>query len=259
MIGRKNQSATVGTRSPGCNVVCPDVFLSVPDETIVPPDVPSYLSSQGTLSERQDVCIRVEAGGGPQPNGHVVDTAGELTAESQLGLPNVCAPRALRNGERSSVVCEGLLSIRDNCCRHPNRSVDTQLIFFFFFFASNSFIFSPRSLPAGYDSAVVCTDCMENSSSYSKDPDYLTHGFGQAGGTEYQQHSLPPPYSHFHPAEHHDPASHAAPLCNGTPNGIRKDIQGSAYPKNHNTLQGNQQDRKGKTIGASSNANSLIP
>uniref|UniRef100_A0A8D3C331 Leucine rich repeats and immunoglobulin like domains 1 n=1 Tax=Scophthalmus maximus TaxID=52904 RepID=A0A8D3C331_SCOMX len=48
------------------------------DETIVPPDVPSYLSSQGTLSERQDVCIRVEAGGGPQPNGHVVDTAGIL-------------------------------------------------------------------------------------------------------------------------------------------------------------------------------------
>uniref|UniRef100_A0A8C8JHF9 Ig-like domain-containing protein n=1 Tax=Oncorhynchus tshawytscha TaxID=74940 RepID=A0A8C8JHF9_ONCTS len=35
------------------------------DETIVPPDVPSYLSSQGTLSERQDVCIRVEASIGP--------------------------------------------------------------------------------------------------------------------------------------------------------------------------------------------------
>ncbi|XP_008407784.1 leucine-rich repeats and immunoglobulin-like domains protein 1 isoform X1 [Poecilia reticulata] len=46
------------------------------DETIVPPDVPSYLSSQGTLSERQDVCIRVEAVGGPQPNGHVVDASG---------------------------------------------------------------------------------------------------------------------------------------------------------------------------------------
>ncbi|KAK5872888.1 hypothetical protein PBY51_013546 [Eleginops maclovinus] len=44
------------------------------DETIVPPDVPSYLSSQGTLSERQDVCIRVEAG--PQPNGHIVDPTG---------------------------------------------------------------------------------------------------------------------------------------------------------------------------------------
>ncbi|XP_076607456.1 leucine-rich repeats and immunoglobulin-like domains protein 1 [Chaetodon auriga] len=132
------------------------------DETIVPPDVPSYLSSQGTLSERQDVCIRVDAGGGPQPNGHVVDTA-------------------------------------------------------------------------GFDSAVVCTDCMENGSSYSKDPDYLTHGFGPAGGTEYQQHSAPPPYPHCHPAEQHDVGPHTALLYNGTPNGIRKDIQG--FPKNHSALQ----------------------
>uniref|UniRef100_A0A671UTU9 Leucine rich repeats and immunoglobulin like domains 1 n=1 Tax=Sparus aurata TaxID=8175 RepID=A0A671UTU9_SPAAU len=130
------------------------------DETIVPPDVPSYLSSQGTLSERQDVCIRVEAGGGPQPNGHVVDTT-------------------------------------------------------------------------GFDGAVVCTDCMENSSSYSKDPDYLTHGYGPAGGMEYQQHS------HYHPGEQHDVGLHSTLLCNGTPNGIRKDIE--EFPRNHNTLQ---HDRK---------------
>ncbi|GAA6222311.1 leucine-rich repeats and immunoglobulin-like domains protein 1 [Lates japonicus] len=144
------------------------------DETIVPPDVPSYLSSQGTLSERQDVCIRVEAGGGPQPNGHVVDTT-------------------------------------------------------------------------GFEGAVVCTDCMENSNSYSKDPDYLTHSFCPAGGSEYQQHSVPPPYSHlYHPVEHHEPLSHATPLCNGTPNGIRKDIQGSTFPKNHNTLQ---HDRKASRTG----------
>lgn len=51
----------------------------LPDETIVPPDVPSYLSSQGTLSERQEVCIRVDAGGGPQPNGHVVEATGTVT------------------------------------------------------------------------------------------------------------------------------------------------------------------------------------
>uniref|UniRef100_A0A4W5PJT5 Leucine rich repeats and immunoglobulin like domains 1 n=1 Tax=Hucho hucho TaxID=62062 RepID=A0A4W5PJT5_9TELE len=44
------------------------------DETIVPPDVPSYLSSQGTLSERQDVCIRVEASVGPLLNGHTDNT-----------------------------------------------------------------------------------------------------------------------------------------------------------------------------------------
>nr|XP_060622385.1 leucine-rich repeats and immunoglobulin-like domains protein 1 [Anolis sagrei ordinatus] len=39
------------------------------DETIVPPDVPSYLSSQGTLSERQEAVVRVESG--QQPNGHL--------------------------------------------------------------------------------------------------------------------------------------------------------------------------------------------
>ncbi|KAG5274497.1 hypothetical protein AALO_G00136970 [Alosa alosa] len=41
------------------------------DETIVPPDVPSYLSSQGTLSERQDGSIRVDSSSGSQPNGHI--------------------------------------------------------------------------------------------------------------------------------------------------------------------------------------------
>uniref|UniRef100_A0A672GUC3 Ig-like domain-containing protein n=1 Tax=Salarias fasciatus TaxID=181472 RepID=A0A672GUC3_SALFA len=139
------------------------------DETIVPPDVPSYLSSQGTLSERQDVCIRVEAGGGPQPNGHVVD-------------------------------------------------------------------------PAGFDGAVVCSDCMDNGSSYSKDHDYLSHGFGPAGGPEYQQHDVPPPYSHCHPGGPYD----TGPLCGGTPNGIRRDAPGSMHPKNHNTTQLSQHDRTGE-------------
>ncbi|XP_045019827.1 leucine-rich repeats and immunoglobulin-like domains protein 1 [Bubalus bubalis] len=39
------------------------------DETIVPPDVPSYLSSQGTLSDRQETMVRTE--GGHQANGHL--------------------------------------------------------------------------------------------------------------------------------------------------------------------------------------------
>ncbi|XP_043299484.1 leucine-rich repeats and immunoglobulin-like domains protein 1 isoform X1 [Cervus canadensis] len=39
------------------------------DETIVPPDVPSYLSSQGTLSDRQETTVRTE--GGHQANGHL--------------------------------------------------------------------------------------------------------------------------------------------------------------------------------------------
>ncbi|KAK2862453.1 hypothetical protein Q5P01_001986 [Channa striata] len=152
------------------------------DETIVPPDVPSYLSSQGTLSERQDVCIRVEAGGGTQANGHVLDTT-------------------------------------------------------------------------GFDGAVVCTDCMENSNCYSRDPDYLTHAFGPAGGTEYQKHSVPPPHSHYHLREQHDPGPHPTPLCNGTPNGTRKDVCESTQPKNHITLPPNQQNRTvsrtGQTLAGS--------
>lgn len=63
------------------------------DETIVPPDVPSYLSSQGTLSERQDVCIRVDAGGAPQPNGHIDTTAFDGT---------VVCPDCMENGKSYS-------------------------------------------------------------------------------------------------------------------------------------------------------------
>lgn len=132
---------------------------------------------------------------------------------------------------RNTFVSTGLLCIRNNYSRHSNHSVDSLPL-------NHSF-----SLPAGFDPAVVCTDCMENGSSYSKDSDYLTHGYGHAGGLEYQQHSLPPPHPHCYPGE-----PYSIPLCNGTPNGIRKDNQGSTLPKNHNTLQMNQHDRKGKAI-----------
>lgn len=51
------------------------------DETIVPPDVPSYLSSQGTLSDRQETVVRTE--GGPQANGHI-ESNGKFRAVKQL-------------------------------------------------------------------------------------------------------------------------------------------------------------------------------
>ncbi|KAH0502448.1 Leucine-rich repeats and immunoglobulin-like domains protein 1, partial [Microtus ochrogaster] len=43
------------------------------DETIVPPDVPSYLSSQGTLSDRQETVVRTE--GGHQASAHIESNA----------------------------------------------------------------------------------------------------------------------------------------------------------------------------------------
>ncbi|XP_076845293.1 leucine-rich repeats and immunoglobulin-like domains protein 1 isoform X2 [Brachyhypopomus gauderio] len=60
------------------------------DETIIPPDVPSYLSSQGTLSERQDMCTRVEPGGGLVTPAHSHSNGG-------LHFPIVCAD-CMENG-----------------------------------------------------------------------------------------------------------------------------------------------------------------
>uniref|UniRef100_A0A8C5LDK1 Leucine-rich repeats and immunoglobulin-like domains 1 n=1 Tax=Jaculus jaculus TaxID=51337 RepID=A0A8C5LDK1_JACJA len=52
------------------------------DETIVPPDVPSCLSSQGTLSDRQETMVRTEAG--PQANGHI-ESNGVCLRDASLG------------------------------------------------------------------------------------------------------------------------------------------------------------------------------
>ncbi|XP_053340085.1 leucine-rich repeats and immunoglobulin-like domains protein 1 [Clarias gariepinus] len=75
------------------------------DETIVPPDVPSYLSSQGTLSERQDVCIRVESSAGSQPGGHTHSNGG-------FDVPVLCTD-CMENGNSYSrppdYFCQGIV------------------------------------------------------------------------------------------------------------------------------------------------------
>uniref|UniRef100_A0A673GKQ7 Leucine-rich repeats and immunoglobulin-like domains protein 1 n=1 Tax=Sinocyclocheilus rhinocerous TaxID=307959 RepID=A0A673GKQ7_9TELE len=142
------------------------------DETIVPPDVPSYLSSQGTLSERQDACIRVESNGGSQPNGRIENN--------------------------------------------------------------------------GYDEPVVCTDCLENGTSYSKHCNYLPHGIAPPSGLEYQQaHQTSTFTSHNN-----------EPHCNGTPNGVRKDNQTPIFPTNHDRVtispsSHQYNDRKGLLVNRS--------
>ncbi|XP_059385282.1 leucine-rich repeats and immunoglobulin-like domains protein 1 isoform X2 [Carassius carassius] len=122
------------------------------DETIVPPDVPSYLSSQGTLSERQDACIQVESNGGSQAN------------------------RRIENN--------------------------------------------------GYDGPVVCTDFLENCTSYSKHCNYLPHGIAPPSGLEYQQTCQTSTFT----------SHNNEPHCNGTPNGVRKDNQTLIFPTNHDRL-----------------------
>ncbi|KAG7478043.1 hypothetical protein MATL_G00076210 [Megalops atlanticus] len=142
------------------------------DETIVPPDVPSYLSSQGTLSDRQDVCIRVESSGRPQPNGHI---------------------------------------------------------------ESN-----------GFDGAVVCTDCLESGNSYSKDPDYVPQGL-RPTDLDYQQNHRGMEYSRPR-GDDLGPAN--GPHCNGTPNGVKRDIQAPVFPSNHDRATSPKKhcDRKGSSV-----------
>ncbi|XP_026871277.2 leucine-rich repeats and immunoglobulin-like domains protein 1 isoform X1 [Electrophorus electricus] len=113
------------------------------DETIIPPDVPSYLSSQGTLSERQDMCIRVESSGGPQAHAH----------------------------------------------RHSN---------------------------GGLHFPIVCADCMENCTGYSRPSGYLPQVTPPTSGPEYQQTQTPSTCASHRVGDMH---------CNGTP----------AFPSNHNT------------------------
>ncbi|XP_069793213.1 leucine-rich repeats and immunoglobulin-like domains protein 1 isoform X2 [Narcine bancroftii] len=65
------------------------------DETVVPPDVPSYLSSQGTLSERQDTSIRVDgssnlqlASGLAESNGVGRSDAGSCADVDNRNIPH---------------------------------------------------------------------------------------------------------------------------------------------------------------------------
>lgn len=83
---------------------------------------------------------------------------------------------------------------------------------------------------------MLCTDCMENRSSYSKDPDYLTHGF------EYQQCSAPSAQDRS--AEPSSAGPRSAALCNGTATKSRQDV--SEVPQNNNMLEESQHDRKGE-------------
>ncbi|KAJ7998959.1 hypothetical protein DPEC_G00210400 [Dallia pectoralis] len=145
------------------------------DETIVPLDVPSYLSSQGTLSERQDVCIRVEAGCETQANRHIENT--------------------------------------------------------------------------GFHGDVLCSDCMENGSSYSQShPVYFPQALGPIG-QDYQQHPANMDSRVTGPLRIDTDRHYTPPLCNGTPNGVRRDDPPPSFPSNHNTVfpQRNTVDRKGSS------------
>ncbi|MBN3311145.1 LRIG1 protein, partial [Amia calva] len=132
------------------------------DETIVPPDVPSYLSSQGTLSDRQEVCIRVEASNGPQPNGHIESNG--IYRMDRRGSQDLETHVDFRSAQPS-------ISSQEGSKGEDEREVTIGL-----------------EKTVGYGVPVVCRDCLENDN-YSRNPEYVPQGLDSLGHSNIQ-HSM---------------------------------------------------------------------
>ncbi|KAB0378240.1 hypothetical protein FD755_009818 [Muntiacus reevesi] len=147
------------------------------DETIVPPDVPSYLSSQGTLSDRQETAVRTE--GGHQANGH-------------LESNGVCPRDA---GLFPEVEAHGVM------CRQPKFCVG--------FTKEPWKVVEKADGPPGPQKTMErggpmgCGDCSAESHGYSKEPAcHLQPGDGSQPGTLSSQEPSPSehPHSPLHPS-----------------------------------------------------------
>uniref|UniRef100_A0A8C5ZNV8 Leucine rich repeats and immunoglobulin like domains 1 n=1 Tax=Marmota marmota marmota TaxID=9994 RepID=A0A8C5ZNV8_MARMA len=112
------------------------------DETIVPPDVPSYLSSQGTLSDRQETVVRTE--GGHRVNGHI-ESNGVCLRDAGL-FPEVDVHSITR---RQPKLCVGYSKepwkVTEKATGTPG---------------------PPKMEPSG---PLVCSDCNADVDSYSKE------------------------------------------------------------------------------------------
>lgn len=169
------------------------------DETIVPPDVPSYLSSQGTLSDRQEVCISVETSKGPQPNGHIESNG--ICQSDAGGCQDMENHMACRRKE-------------DDTARPENA--------------------------AGYGVQVICSDCLDNANTYSRDQEY------------YPQNFRPEDYSHQQAlgstgscrADLEDSGPENHQHYNGTVSSLER--EGPMYPSNHDRMTA--QTQKGPSL-----------
>ncbi|OWK57815.1 Leucine-rich repeats and immunoglobulin-like domains protein 1 [Lonchura striata] len=168
------------------------------DETIVPPDVPSYLSSQGTLSERQDVAIGVDT---QQPNGHI-DSNGMCQADVGR-CPDVEAPAV---GCRQPKLC---ISYNKDTWKTEDMA-DGMLV--------------PDK--TGYGLPVVCTECSGSTDSvnvhiYPKDSESLRT-------VENTQNTHPNALSS---REHHRKRGAGTSLLHAQP------CNGTLYPSNHDRIR----------------------
>ncbi|XP_059505911.1 leucine-rich repeats and immunoglobulin-like domains protein 1 isoform X4 [Stegostoma tigrinum] len=89
------------------------------DETVVPPDVPSYLSSQGTLSERQETCVKIDESSNLQlaatllPNGRM-ESSGMVSNGTCPSDAGSCVEVASHNVHCRQTNCFGS-NVNDGC------------------------------------------------------------------------------------------------------------------------------------------------
>uniref|UniRef100_A0A2K6UGX0 Leucine rich repeats and immunoglobulin like domains 1 n=1 Tax=Saimiri boliviensis boliviensis TaxID=39432 RepID=A0A2K6UGX0_SAIBB len=171
------------------------------DETIVPPDVPSYLSSQGTLSDRQETVVRTE--GGHQANGHI---------ESNGVCPR--DPSHFAEADAHSVACR-----QPKLCVGYHKEP---------WKATEKADGTPGPHQMEHGGWVVCSDCNTEVDCHSREQAFhpqpvsrdsvqpgAPHG-SEAGGSD-REHS-----------PHHQ--------CSGTAAGSCPECQGSLYPSNHDRM-----------------------
>ncbi|XP_006893933.1 PREDICTED: leucine-rich repeats and immunoglobulin-like domains protein 1-like [Elephantulus edwardii] len=170
------------------------------DETIVPPDVPSYLSSQGTLSDRQETVVRTE--GGHQANGHV-EINGVCPRDAGF-FPEVDA-RAVAC--RQPKLCVGFTKEPWRMAERADRTHSPH-----------------RTEQSG---SAVCSDCSGDADMYPRE-----HAFHlQPAARDGAQPSTPGSRNPSRGDREHMPCPPG-----GTADGACADCRASLYPSNHDRM-----------------------
>ncbi|XP_036991410.2 leucine-rich repeats and immunoglobulin-like domains protein 1 isoform X2 [Artibeus jamaicensis] len=170
------------------------------DETVVPPDVPSYLSSQGTLSDRQETVLRTE--GGHQANGHIENNG-------------ICPRDAGLYPEADAHVVT---------CRQPKLYVGYNKEPWKVMEKADA---TPGQQKMEHSGPVVCSDCNTDMDSHSKEQAFCP----QPGSRDSTQPGTPSSQESSRSDQEHSPH-----LPGGTLDRPHTDCRESLYPSNHDRM-----------------------
>ncbi|CAD7666616.1 unnamed protein product [Nyctereutes procyonoides] len=171
------------------------------DETIVPPDVPSYLSSQGTLSDRQETVTRTE--GGHQATGHI-ESNGVCPRDASL-FAEVDAHGVTC---RQPQLCTG-------CNKEPWDGMEKAQR-------------RPGPQKMEHSGPAACGDCNTDSDGYSKEQAFYPQPVTRDGTQPGTLSSQEPSQTDRERSPHH--------VTSGTADRSRADCKGSLYPSNHDRM-----------------------